>query len=136
MKPSNKMLVLALLAAMPWTGAFAQGSCKVGLTQAPLVMRIGSDEFRIAFGLDGSQCLPGGCQGEIKYKATWRGQDGAHTTEQKSVHFDIPSGAPRSLTTDRGYFDNGEARQKTEIVAVDVGKISCNNPSAAALAKH
>jgi hypothetical protein len=136
MKRTNRILVLALLAATPWTGASAQDSCKVGLSQDPLVMRLGSDEFRIAFGLDGSRCPPGGCRGEISYKATWRGQDGVRTTEQKSVHFDIPSGAPRSLTTDRSYFDDGEARQTTEIVAVDVSKISCDNPPVAALAKH
>ena len=132
---STNLLTLALLAVLPCACAFAQpGTCGVALTQDPLVMRIGKDEFRIAFGLDAATCKEAGCSGLIKYKATWQADDGTRNSEQKSVGFSIPSGAERSLTVDRSYFDNGEAQHTTEVVSVDVAEISCNADAAKGLA--
>lgn len=135
MKSRNDLLAAALMTLLPWTGAFAQpGTCGVALTQDPLVMRIGKDEFRIAFGLDAATCKEAGCSGLIKYKATWQAEDGTRNSEQKAVGFRIPSGAERSLTVDRSYFDNGEAQHTTEVVGIDVAEISCNADAAKGLA--
>lgn len=132
---STNLLTVALMTLLPWTCAFAQpGTCGVKLTQDPLVMRIGKDEFRIAFGLDAATCKDDGCSGQIKYKATWQAEDGTRNSEQKTVGFSIPSGAERSLTTDRSYFDNGEAQHTTQVVSVDVAEISCNADAAKDLA--
>jgi hypothetical protein len=128
MNHSTKSFVLALLAATPYASAFAQqGACKVNLTQDPLVMRIGKDEFRIAFGLDGSSCHDVGCSGVITYYATWETDEGMRNTERKSVSFEIPNDAQRSLTVDRSYFDTREAQHTTRITGVDVAGISCVN---------
>ena len=124
---STNLLTVVLMSLMPWTCTLAQpGTCGVTLNQDPLVMRLGKDEFRIAFGLDAATCMDAGCTGLIKYKATWQAEDGTHNSEQKSVGFRIPSGAERSLTVDRSYFDNGEAQHTTEIVGVEVAEISCS----------
>ena len=126
MKRSIKLssLVFALL-AVP-IGAIAAPTCSVSLTQDPLPMRIGKDEFRIAFGLDGASCAENGCSGSISYKATWQTEDGKQSTELKSVGFTIPNGAKRSISVDRHYFDTAEAKHTTQIVAVDVDRISCD----------
>lgn len=135
MKSTKNLFAVALMTLLPWTCALAQpGTCGVTLTQDPLVMRIGKDEFRIAFGLDAATCREAGCSGLIKYKATWQAEDGTRNSEQKSVGFSIPSGAERSLTVDRSYFDNGEAQHTTEVVNVDVAEISCNADAAKGLA--
>jgi len=127
MKTRLKMLSMALaLAALPAIGAnAAEGTCSVNLTQDPLVMRIGKDEFRIAFGLDASSCKDGGCSGSIRYNTTWETDDGVRSTEQKTVAFNIPDGAERSLSVDRSYFDTAEAKHTTKVVGVDVSQISC-----------
>jgi hypothetical protein len=127
MKATNLSAAVALMTLLPCACALAQpGTCGVTLTQDPLVMRLGKDEFRIAFGLDAAECKNNGCSGSIKYNATWQAEDGTRNSEQRSVGFRIPGGAERSLTTDRGYFDNGEAQHTTEVVSVDVADISCN----------
>src|SRR5215831_166021 len=92
MNGKKKLLSLAFaFAALPCSGAFAaEGTCSVGLTQDPLVMRLGKDEFRIAFGLDAKSCMESGCTGTIRYNTTWETEDGTRTTEQKSVTFNIP----------------------------------------------
>ena len=121
-------LAVTLLATLP-AAAFGDeaNACKVTLTQDPLVMRIGKDEFRIAFGLDGSACRGTGCSGVIKYKATWQAEDGTRNTEEKAVRYEIPEDAERSLTVDRSYFDEGEAQHMVEVVNVNVAQISCSN---------
>ena len=127
MKRTNKLAAMAMaLAAMPLASAFAEtGTCSVSLTQDPLVMRVGKDEFRIAFGLDGASCA--GCSGVIKYNTTWETEDGTRSTEQKSVTFNIPDGAERSISVDRHYFDTAEAQHTTQVVSVNVDQISCAN---------
>lgn len=129
MKRTTGFSIMALAAALlPLASAVAatQGTCSVSLTQDPLVMRVGKDEFRVAFGLDGSTCkASGGCSGTIRYNATWLAEDGTRSTERKAVAFEIPQGAERSLSVDRGYFDNGEAQHTTQLVEVGVEQIHC-----------
>jgi hypothetical protein len=129
MKRTNKLAAMAMaLAATPFASAFAEtGTCSVSLTQDPLVMRVGKDEFRIAFGLDGASCKDSGCSGVIKYNTTWETEDGTRNTEQKSVSFNIPNGAERSISVDRHYFDTAEAQHTTQVVSVNVDQISCGD---------
>jgi len=108
----------------------------VSLTQDPLVMRMGKDEFRIAFGLDAASCKETGCTGSIRYNTTWETEDGIRSTEQKTVTFNIPDGAERSLSVDRSYFDTAEAKHTTKVVGVDVSQISCDGPPQTDLASR
>jgi len=130
MKRTTGFSMMALAAAvLPFASTFAvaQDTCSVSLTQDPLVMRVGKDEFRVAFGLDGGACkASGGCSGPIRYNATWQAEDGTRNTEQKTVAFEIPQGAERSLSVDRSYFDNGEAQHTTQLVDVGVDQIRCD----------
>jgi hypothetical protein len=134
----KKLLHLAFaFAALPCTGAFAsEGTCSVKLTQDPLVMRLGKDEFRIAFGLDAASCRETGCTGSIRYNTTWETEDGVRSTEQKTVTFNIPDGAERSLSVDRSYFDTAEAKHTTKVVGVDVSQISCDGAPQTGLASR
>jgi hypothetical protein len=138
MNGKRKLLSLAFaFAALPCSGAFAaEGTCSVSLTQDPLVMRLGKDEFRIAFGLDAKSCMESGCTGTIRYNATWETEDGTRNTEQKTVTFNIPENAERSLSVDRSYFDTAEAQHQTNIVAVDVNQISCDGTPKTGLASR
>ena len=129
-------LVLAL-SVLPFGSAFAApATCGVSLTQDPLVMRVGKDEFRIAFGLDAASCQESGCSGSIRYDATWQTDDGQQSTERKTVAFDIPAGAERSLSVDRHYFDTAEAQHMTQIVGVAVDQISCDSSDRSSLASR
>ena len=129
-------LVLAL-SVLPFGSAFAApATCGVSLTQDPLVMRVGKDEFRIAFGLDAASCQESGCSGSIRYDATWQTDDGQQSTERKTVAFDIPAGAERSLSVDRHYFDTAEAQHITQIVGVAVDQISCDSSDRSSLASR
>jgi hypothetical protein len=138
MRTKMKMLSMAFgLVALPGIGAHAaEGKCSVNLSQDPLVMRIGKDEFRIAFGLDAKSCRNGGCAGSIRYNTTWETDDGVRSTEQKTVAFNIPEGAERSLSVDRSYFDTAEAKYTTKVVGVDVSRISCEGAPQTGLASR
>ena len=137
MNRTSKFSAIAVaLFVLPCAAAFAADTCSVSLTQDPLVMRIGKDEFRIAFGLDGSACNGRSCAGTIKYNTTWETEGGERSTEQKTVAFDIPDGAQRSLSVDRSYFDTAEARHTTKVVSVAVDQISCGNQTSAGLASR
>ena len=131
---SSLLLVLFVLPLGSATAAPAM--CGVGLTQDPLVMRVGKDEFRIAFGLDAAACRESGCSGSIRYNATWQTDDGQQSTERKTVAFDIPAGAERSLSVDRHYFDTAEAQHTTNVVGVDVEQISCDSSERSSLASR
>lgn len=134
----NKLstLVLALVALPCGSVLAAPSTCGVSLTQDPLVMRLGKDEFRIAFGLDAATCRDDGCSGSISYNATWQTDDGQQSTERKTVAFDIPAGAERSLSVDRHYFDTAEAQHTTKVVGVNVEQITCGSSSTAGLASR
>ena len=131
---SSLLLVLFVLPLGSATAAPA--ACGVNLTQEPLVMRVGKDEFRIAFGLDAASCRDSGCSGSIRYDATWQTDDGRQSTERKTVAFDIPAGAERSLSVDRHYFDTAEAQHTTQIVGVAVDQISCDSADRSSLASR
>jgi len=129
-------LVLAL-SVLPFGSAFAApATCGVSLTQDPLVMRVGKDEFRIAFGLDAASCRENGCSGSIRYDTTWQTDDGQQSIERKTVAFEIPAGAERSLSVDRHYFDTAEAQHTTQIVGVAVDQISCDSAERSSLASR
>ncbi|HEX3121962.1 MAG TPA: hypothetical protein VHQ21_01570 [Rhodanobacteraceae bacterium] len=137
MKRKNLSSLLLALAILPLGSAFAAPTtCGVSLTQEPLVLRIGKDEFRIAFGLDAATCHENGCSGSIRYDATWQTDDGQRSTERKTVAFDIPAGAERSLSVDRHYFDTAEAQHTTQIVGVAVEQISCDGADRSSLASR
>jgi len=137
MKRKNLSSLLLALAVLPLGSAFAApAACGVSLTQEPLVLRIGKDEFRIAFGLDAASCHESGCSGSIRYDATWQTDDGLRSTERKTVAFDIPAGAERSLSVDRHYFDTAEAQHTTKVVGVDVQQISCDSSQRSSLASR
>jgi len=134
----NKLMSLMFaMAALPAAGAYAApGTCSVNLSQDPLVMRVGKDEFRIAFGLDAGACKDAGCSGSISYDTTWETEDGVRSTEGKTVTFNIPDGAERSLSVDRSYFDTAEAKHTTRVVSVNVSRISCDGSAQTGLASR
>ena len=106
--------------------AAAPAQLLVSLTQAPLVMRLSKDEFRIAFGVNGERCFPSGCHGLIRYRVNWRTEDGLTRSEIKRVNYAVSPHARRSITVDRQYFDTAEGEHTTEIVSVSVDRISCH----------
>jgi len=129
--------LLLALSVLPLGSAMATPvACSVSLTQDPLVMRVGKDEFRIAFGLDAASCHESGCSGSIRYDTTWQTDDGQRSTERKTVAFDIPAGAERSLSVDRHYFDTAEAQHTTQIVGVAVDRISCDSHDRSSVASR
>jgi len=95
------------------------------LTQPPLIMRLGPDEFRIAFGLDTRACAARGCGGVIHYTVAWRTEDGTLRSEHKQVSYRVPPHYGRALTVDRQYFDTAERAHTTELVDVAVSRITC-----------
>jgi hypothetical protein len=48
----------------------------VSLTHLPLVMRVGKDEFRVAFGIKSAGCAATGCHGVVRYRVQWKADDG------------------------------------------------------------
>lgn len=137
MRRKNLSSLLLALFVLPIGSAFAApATCGVSLTQDPLVMRVGKDEFRIAFGLDAASCHESGCSGSIRYDATWQTDDGQQSTERKTVAFEIPAGAERSLSVDRHYFDTAEAQHTTQIVGIAVDQISCDGAERSSLASR
>jgi hypothetical protein len=99
-------------------------------------MRIGKDEFRIAFGVNGEQCQGDACSGSIKYQTTWKTEDGATKVEQKQLSYEIPHGANRTVAVDRHYFDTAEGKHTTQIVQVSVDQVSCTRGTEANLAQR
>jgi hypothetical protein len=98
----------------------------VALTQAPLVMRLSKDEFRIAFGVNGERCFPSGCHGLIRYRVSWKAEDGVTRSEVKRVNYSVYPLSRRSITVDRQYFDTAEGEHTTDIVSVSVDLITCH----------
>jgi hypothetical protein len=97
----------------------------VSLTQAPLVMRVSNDQFRVAFGINGDQCFPNGCRGSIRYRVIWSTEDGVIRTEIRKVSYAVVPNSRRSITVDRQYFDTAEGEHTTKIVRVSVDVITC-----------
>jgi hypothetical protein len=126
----NKIVTTLILAAASISPAIAApGTCSVSISQEPVVLRVGKDEFRIAFGVTGEQCRESGCSGVIRYQASWRTEDGAVAIDRKALSYHIPDGGSRSIAVDRHYFDTAEAKQTTSVVRVDVDEVSCARPA-------
>ena len=139
MKISGLVSAGLLAAAMlPAAGAFAASNvCSVTLAQDPVVMRLGKDEFRIAFGLSGENCAQAsGCAGTIDYRADWKAEDGTSRNEHKQLAFTIPDGAKRSLVVDRHYFDTSEGKHTTDVTMVSVEHVSCDSNAVRATASR
>jgi hypothetical protein len=124
-----KTILTGLVLALAVGNAFAaEATCAVNVTDAPVVIRMDKDEFRIAFGVAGDTCAKDGCSGVIRYHAAWRTEDGAESTDNKVLSYEIPSGAKRSIVVDRHYFDTSEGRHTTDLVGVKVDDVSCATP--------
>ncbi|MEP7041435.1 MAG: hypothetical protein ABI843_00145 [Dokdonella sp.] len=121
------LLALAALGAASIASAAPASACPVSLTNDPVVMRLNKDEFRIVFGVNGDQCVADGCSGVIHYKAAWKTEDGATSTDSKLLNYTVPRGASRTIAVDRHYFDTAEGQHTTEIVKVSVDDVSCTD---------
>ncbi|MGA8707513.1 MAG: hypothetical protein WB646_11050 [Steroidobacteraceae bacterium] len=97
------------------------------LSQAPVVMRLSKDEFRIAFGINAARCATNehGCNGVIRYRVDWKADDGTARSEIKHVNYVVVPRSSRALTVDRQYFDTAEGAHTTEVVKVSVDMITC-----------
>ncbi|HEY0180029.1 MAG TPA: hypothetical protein VGC30_10415 [Dokdonella sp.] len=129
-----KMHLLGLTAALAVFGfasAAAQAAepatCAAAVTHDPVVMRLGKDEFRIAFGVGGERCASEGCDGVIRYHASWKTEDGASRSDTKLLSYSVPRGASRTVAVDRHYFDTAEGKHTTDIVQVNVDDVSCSD---------
>jgi hypothetical protein len=112
------------LAASGASRALPSGSA-VSLTEAPLVMRVDKDEFRIAFGIDGQACGRNGCAGSIRYRVEWKTAQGMKRSEIKQVGYTVPPLAGRTIAVDRLYLDTAEGAHTTEVLKVTVDRITC-----------
>lgn len=121
------LFALTALGIASAASAAPASACSVSLTNEPVVMRLNKDEFRIVFGVNGGdQCKADGCSGVIHYKADWKTEDGATSTDSKLLSYTVPRGASRSIAVDRHYFDTSEGKHTTEIVNVSVENVSCS----------
>jgi len=125
-------LSLAVAAAIG-AGAPAASAASVSLAQRPVVMRLGADEFRIAFGINAATCTAGGCSGAIRYRVDWKTDDGVLHSEIKRVDYIAEPRANRTITVDRARFDTAEGAHTTDVVDVRVERITCRPGMPAAL---
>ena len=99
----------------------------VSLTQRPLVMRVGKDEFRVAFGIKSVGCTATGCHGVVRYRVQWKAEDGTTRRDIREVGFAVaPHSADRTITVDRQYFDTAEGAHTTDVVQVTVDRLICH----------
>jgi hypothetical protein len=122
--PRTISLLFIGLVASGASSALSSGHT-VSLTEAPLVMRVNKDEFRIAFGIDGEACGQNGCSGSIRYRVDWQTAHGAKRSEIKQVGYTVSPLARRTIAVDRQYFDIAEGANTTEVVKVSVDRITC-----------
>lgn len=134
MKTRTIRLAIAAAAGMALAPTLSFGAAHpaihpVSLTQAPVVMRLSKDEFRIAFGLDAAHCAASsqGCSGTIRYRVDWKTEDGTRRSEIKQVAYTFVPQTGRSITVDRQYFDTAEGAHRTEVVRVSVAGITCSD---------
>jgi hypothetical protein len=117
----------AIVRAVPALKAAAPA---VSLTQLPLVMRVGKDEFRVAFGIKSVGCAATGCHGVVRYRVQWRADDGTTRFDIREVDFAVaPNSADRTITVDRQYFDTAEGAHTTDVVQVTVDRLTCHPDS-------
>ena len=96
------------------------------LTENPLVMRLGKDEFRVAFGINSVGCSGSGCYGAIRYRVNWTAEDGTTHSDIREVGYTVVPNAARTITVDRQYFDTSEGAHTTDVVQVTVSRITCH----------
>jgi len=96
------------------------------LTQSPLVMRLGKDEFRVAFGISSVGCTGSGCYGMIRYRVNWKAEGGTTRSDIREVGYTVVPTAARTITVDRQYFDTSEGAHTTDVVEVTVAGITCH----------
>jgi len=99
---------------------------EVSLTQSPLVMRVGKDEFRVAFGINSVGCARTGCYGAIRYRVSWKAEDGTTRSDIREVGYAVVPTAARTITVDRQYFDTAEGAHTTDVAEVTVARITCH----------
>jgi len=97
----------------------------VSLSQDPLVMRLNKDEFRIAFGINAGRFGPNGCNGDIRYRVNWKTEDGTTHSDIKRVNYTVLPGVSRTIAVDHQYFDTAAGEHTTDVVRVNVDKITC-----------
>jgi hypothetical protein len=90
-------------------------------------MRLNSDEFRIAFGIDGQRCMPGGCSGSIHYRVHWTAADGTARSDARRVSYEVSPHSGRTIAVDRQFLDTAEGAHTTDIMKVSVDKITCRD---------
>jgi hypothetical protein len=131
MRVLSKLRKTISLSLMTMTALRAGGAAApertVSLTQAPLIMRLDKDEFRIAFGINGERCGANGCSGMIRYRVEWRIAEGATRSETKQVSYSVSPRAGRTIAVDRQYFDTAEGQHTTHVVKVSIDKITCRD---------
>ena len=121
-----KMIPLCLMTMMTLTsGAAPAPKPSVSLTQAPLIMRLDKDQFRIAFGINGERCGAIGCSGMIRYRVQWRIADGTTRSEIKHLSYSVSPLAGRTIAVDRQYFDTAEGQHTTDVIKVIIDRITC-----------
>jgi hypothetical protein len=128
-QPTRSLLIAATVAALPALSAATVAAPvePVSLAQQPVVMRLGKDEFRIAFGLNAAtRCATSaqGCSGVIRYRVDWKTEDGALRSEIKRVNYSVAPQSQRGLAVDRQYFDTAEGAHTTDVVKVSVDQIT------------
>jgi hypothetical protein len=130
MKMISMLMIGATVAAAgagAAAGATTESSAKrtVTVVGAPLVMRLNSDEFRIAFGIDGKGCMPSGCSGSILYRVHWTAADGTSRSDARRVAYKISPHSGRTIAVDRQYLDTAEGAHTTQVLDVHVDRITC-----------
>jgi len=121
----SALCAIAAAAVTARAGVARAAEHPVSLVQAPLVMRLSKDEFRIAFGLNAGRIADRGCAGVVRYHVDWKTEDGTSRSERRQVNYSVAPRSSRSITVDRQYFDTGEGQHTTEIVRVSVERITC-----------
>jgi len=122
---SISMPLMAIVTLAAGTAAVPAAEAVASLTQDPIVMRLGRDEFRIAFGIDAQHCAVNGGNGVIRYRVDWKADDGTTRSETKLVSYTVSPSASRTIAVDRQYFHSAEGRHRTDVVKVRVNSISC-----------
>jgi hypothetical protein len=124
LKAIGAVLACGLLACGAAAAADSPAAHAAHLTEAPLVMRLGKDEFRIAFSIDAHGCAAHGCYGVIRYRVAWRTEDGTVVSDLKRVTYSVPPHYVRAMTVDRQYFDTAEGAHTTDLLHVTVAGVS------------
>jgi len=101
-------------------------------------MRVGKDEFRVAFGIKSVGCVATGCHGMVRYRVQWKAEDGTTRRDIREVGFAVaPHSADRTITVDRQYFDTAEGAHTTDVVQVTVDRLTCHpNTEGSVLARN